>query len=271
MGAQNQVNARHGLRQFHVLLVVAVADLNHRVDLLLFPQAAHNVLRHSRTVDELRIRRQVRRPNQAGVARPGDGEHAELDAAALDNQVGLAVDLEVGFVGRGLDEVGAEHGIGRLGAALLEQARAVVELVVAQGHRFDQPVEPVPLRAQVFVRPRRLADVHGVPAVEGNRVRVGQHLTPQVADGAGDAGLVCLALAIEGHGVAVVVGEVEDGDGRRTALRLGQAAGQEQGEQEQGARETDAFHRGNLLWVGVTRPNYSRGCEAKASVASGLG
>ena len=133
----------------------------------------------------------------------------EIDEPALE-RVDPA-DLEQGLAVGG-QGVGTQNGVVDLGLALGKDLRAVVGVVVAQGHGVDDAVEPAPLGALVFVGPGRRAPVDQIAAAKDQHVGIGRIIL-KIANQSGDAGHAGLPFGIKGHGMGVIIRKMKQGDG----------------------------------------------------------
>ena len=111
----------------------------------------------------------------------------------------------------------AQHRIADRLKATLQLSDAVIGIVIAERHRIDDAVEPRPLRAAIFVRPRRRTFVHHVAA--GKDQRAVLLLRAQISDRPRDPALPFPPLGVERQRVRVIVGEMQQRDVRRPRVR----------------------------------------------------
>jgi hypothetical protein len=191
--AEDQIDAGDGASERVVVLQMLVPDHDHGVDVLFVAQRAHDV---ARRLDGISKDEAVRFHERFEIG-AGHGKDADAEAVALDHVIALKA-------GR----VGAEDRIAHALAASRERLRAVVGIVIAEGHVVDDAIEPRPFRAAVFVRPRRRAFVDHVAAAEDDRAAF--FFGGEIAGRPGDAAAVRAFLGIERNSVRMVVGELQE-------------------------------------------------------------
>jgi len=196
MRAENQVDARHGPREFIVGLQMLVPDHDHGVDVLVVAQGAHDLARGRDGI----AKHKAAPLHQRRKIGSGDGKDADSDSLALQYVVGLKA-----------ARVRAQDRIADGLAARGEVLRAVVGIVIAEGHVIDDAVEPWPFRAAVFVGPRRRPFVDHIAAAEDESAAF--LLGSEIADRAGNAPAVGAFLGVKRNCVGVVIRKLQKGYG----------------------------------------------------------